>query len=92
MNIENVKTIIQDAGYKIQNGIGSQWEFFVSDGKVAITCYAIPRGDFEAYSSDENSDGFSTNVESEIIAVLKATFAEEYEFIKNGGEQNRTAF
>jgi len=92
MNIESVKTTIQDAGFKIQKGIGSQWEFFVSDGEVAITCYATPCGDFEAYSSDEDSDGFSINAESEIISVLKTAFAEEYEFLENGGEQNKLAF
>ena len=86
MNIETVKTIIRNAGFKIQKGIGSTNEFFVSDGKFAITCYATPFGEFEAYSSNEDSDGFSTSDENEILSIVKTTFEEEQNFIADGNE------
>lgn len=82
----NVKEIIREAGYKIAKGVGSEWEFFVSDGKLAVTCYEMPNGDFKAYSSDEESKGHHTDSENCILTVLKKTFEEEQKFLANGGE------
>lgn len=80
------REIIRAAGFKICKGIGSEWEFFVSDGKNAITCYELPNGSFEAYSSNEETNGFKTSDEKEILALVKAAFEEEQNFIANGGE------
>lgn len=69
--------MIQNAGFQIQKGIGSTNEFFVSDGKVAITCYVTPFVELEAYSSNEDSDRFSTSDENEILSIVKTAFEEE---------------
>ena len=92
MNINRAREIISGAGYKTQKGIGSEFEFFVTDGKVAITCLVLEPGNFYAVSSHEDIDGAECKDENGILEAVKKAFDYEYEFLANGGKPLRSAW